>query len=369
MNILMIDDNLTSIQPAKDALESQGYTCEAINFSGFENAIKGKIPHIIILDMMEGTDHEGKAGNGIYKEIWEKVFCPLIIYSANTDLFNVDNHPLIEKVSKGSGTETVVMEKAKKFENCVIGIIKVKEEIEEVIKVVLKDMVPKITESSNLGEALAKDIQNMARRRISAYLDFSILSRDFINPEEQYIFPALDGSLKLGDILSTVDSDGSPETFRIVLTPSCDLYINKDRGAKVNKVLCAVCEDVEKLLKGKMQIISAQINDKAKEKLKKVLTTGFFEEFVPMPKFSTIIPIMVANMKHLEIIDLNKIAVKDVEKNEHTSYVRKISIDSPFREQISMAYMNTVCRPGVPDRDFDAWLKQMLENDAIKSVT
>ena len=42
-------------------------------------------------------------------------------------------------------------------------------------------------------------------------------------------------------------------------------------------------------------------------------------------------------------------------KDDNTYYLRMCSIDSPFREQIIWNYMQTSCRPGVPDRNVDNW--------------
>ena len=41
--------------------------------------------------------------------------------------------------------------------------------------------------------------------------------------------------------------------------------------------------------------------------------------------------------------------------DDNTYYLRMCSIDSPFREQIIWNYMQTSCRPGVPDRNVDNW--------------
>ena len=50
-----------------------------------------------------------------------------------------------------------------------------------------------------------------------------------------------------------------------------------------------------------------------------------------------------------------------IKNDDSGEYIRVVSIDSPFREQIAWAYLNTAGRPGVPDRDFAIWEKQYLD--------
>lgn len=74
---------------------------------------------------------------------------------------------------------------------------------------------------------------------------------------------------------------------------------------------------------------------------------------LPFPKFGTKIPTMAADLRQLELIPFAEI----VDEN----YYRRIaSIDSPFRELISWAYMQTACRPGLPDRNVDEWCDEIV---------
>jgi hypothetical protein len=38
------------------------------------------------------------------------------------------------------------------------------------------------------------------------------------------------------------------------------------------------------------------------------------------------------------------------------------SVDSPFRELVSWAYMHVDCRPGLPVRRLDEWCQQMCKD-------
>lgn len=92
------------------------------------------------------------------------------------------------------------------------------------------------------------------------------------------------------------------------------------------------------------------------EKIKKVLHDGINKQWVPLPSYKNVCPALTVDMKKLEIIPLNKVIMnKNDIKDDNTYYLRMCSIDSPFREQIIWNYMQTSCRPGVPDRNVDNW--------------
>jgi hypothetical protein len=60
----------------------------------------------------------------------------------------------------------------------------------------------------------------------------------------------------------------------------------------------------------------------------------------------------------LDLIPIEQI--DDEETLNGKEYVRIASVDSPFRELVSWAYMSDASRPGVPDCDFDKWRDEIL---------
>lgn len=69
----------------------------------------------------------------------------------------------------------------------------------------------------------------------------------------------------------------------------------------------------------------------------------------------TMIPTMAAYLRDLEFIPFGDIGIQD------KPFLRIASIDSPFRELIAWAYLNTACRPGLPDRDFNSWCNEVID--------
>ena len=68
---------------------------------------------------------------------------------------------------------------------------------------------------------------------------------------------------------------------------------------------------------------------------------------------------MTAELKRLELIELSKIG-----ENEESEYHRVISVDSPFREMIIWGYTQGAGRPGLPERDFKSWAKEICSGIA-----
>lgn len=67
---------------------------------------------------------------------------------------------------------------------------------------------------------------------------------------------------------------------------------------------------------------------------------------------------MTVDLKKVELVAISDIALSLSTCGNHP-YVRIISIDSPFREQIVWAHMQNSCRPGVPDRDTENWAMEL----------
>ena len=214
-------------------------------------------------------------------------------------------------------------------------------------------------------------VQYILSKRAVNFFDFQETDK-VLPPWAIYLYPpVLKKNLSVCDIIrvTSVNMDhhvcGCASDYRIILTPSCDLYTTEKRQAKVDGVLCAKCDDTKKFVNQFGNISGTTKNDnKRKDRLRTVLNVGFKDNMVPLPPMEKVVPSMIANMKALETIDIKRIAVSVEDYNsdpEQYGYVRVCSIDSPFKEQIVWAYLNNACRPGVPDRDMDWWIEILAQ--------
>jgi CTP synthase len=356
LKVLIVDEDAESVETGKDRLLEAGYDCNRIDFNDLATELTTYLPDFIVLDLMNGVDPEGTGGKISFSEIWGIRFRPIVIYSSNPDLIDDmesgnANHPLVKRVKKGSGSDETLKDIINQFKPCVEGMNGITEDVNKVLNTTLRDVAQYIFAQEDISDKETA-IKHMGRRRVSVLMDDSSMLRPKLHPSEQYIYPPLVSYPRTGDILiDTAKNNNSPESFFVVLTPSCDLVKVDGRNPKVTEVLCAQCEKSDVLFS------KAQVK-KEEDKLASELSHGNIKEYLPLPEFPGIIPAMVANMKKLRLIPFESIGKKE----EGKLFTITASIDSPFREQIAWAYLSTGGRPGVPDRDCSLWAKNILDN-------
>ena len=217
----------------------------------------------------------------------------------------------------------------------------------------MRDVAPYAFEAFADTDRRMETIKRSGRRRIAALMDELSLDGTTLASWEQYLFPPVCDSPQLGDILRKVDgANDDPVSFRVVLTPSCDLVSSGSRDPKVSNVLVAKCcsmnDGLDRTSRKNMGI------KKLEDQLPRILTQGYFESVIPFPSLKNRIPTMAADLRDLELIPINDISVSN------GPFRRVASVDSPFRELIAWAYMQIAGRPGLPDRDSASWTKEII---------
>jgi hypothetical protein len=371
MNALFIDDNSDSIAPAMDVFQKNGVKCQNMSFDEYNPTTTTEKPDIIVLDMMNGgatEDPTGNSGNSIYSQIWKDSFCPIIIYSANPDLSNAPDHPFIRKVEKGTGSESVVWDEAVKFEPYLLQRTNLYHEFDSVLNKTLRDTAPAIFPLVACDKE--EIFLRVTRRRIAAEMDRGLDSEVSLKPYEQYIFPVVGNDWLQGDIVK-YKKDGS---FFLVLTPSCDL-VKRSGKIKAGTILCAKCCSFDRSLiapflkakktndcemcksehcgKNKPTCDSQKkqlFHDQKVNEFTSLLNAGIVGKYFVLPKIGMVIPDLLANLKDFHLITTAQM----------DDYERIVSIDSPFREQLSWVFVSIAGRPGMPDRDFSTWASENI---------
>jgi hypothetical protein len=196
-----------------------------------------------------------------------------------------------------------------------------------------------------------------ARRRVAAAMDDKLsVGGPNLRSWEHYLSPPITSEYPLtGDIIRR--QNGNPEDpaeYAVVLTPSCDLVSGEGRKPKVKRVLVARCKDVGRLLQ-ELAPGDRDDEEERRKKLRIILTQGHGHSCLPLPALPGIFPQMAADFRALELIDFGKIVT-----GEGGEYERVASVDSPFRELVAWAYALCAARPGLPDRDYDAWVDEIV---------
>lgn len=359
LKLLFIEDEPSAVNPIVRLLGEWADTqCEVSNFADAEDKVVSLRPDIVILDLLNGgaSPEPEPAGLETCNFIWNQHFCPLVIYSARPDIYDDthEKHPFVKSIQKGKGSPKKVLAAFREFRPHVEALTKAEEHVRQSFSYAMRDVAPYAFKAFTDVAQRTETIKRSGKRRLAALMDE--LSRDGtkLASWEMYLCPPVSSDIKLGDVLRKADGGcNEPSSFRIALTPSCDLVALNGRVPKVDRVLTARCCSMKRGLD--LTSLKDMGLAKLKERLPRtVLTQGYFEAVIPFPCLKGRIPTMAANLRDLEFIPVGDIGVED------KRFLRIASIDSPFRELVAWAYLHIACRPGLPDRDFNSWSEEII---------
>lgn len=354
MKIMFIDDNEESVLDARDeVLDNIEHVDSWIeNFGQGLGNIEVKLPDIVVLDVWDGKPQESDPfGLEIMNRIWMHNFCPVIIYSADSKIISdvpEYNHPFIEIIAKGAGSDEKVREAVERFVPHVEALQSSHSLVSRAFSLAMRDIAPDAFNTFSETEEFVDAVVRGGRRRVAALMDETLPGVEALASWEQYLAPPVSQDIRLGDILRSNQGDpDDPAAFRIVLTPSCDMV---STALKVEFVLVAKCCEIGLALH-KCQIGLSERSIKRSN----ILTQGFYNAYIPFPKLPGKIPAMTADLRDLELIPVGSIGVEEDE------FLIVASVDSPFRELVSWAYLQVAGRPGLPQRDLNGWIQDIIE--------
>ena len=358
MKVLFIDDEPATVEPAGVAVGDRiAGACIKIE-SSFDDAvacINSFQPDVVVLDLLRASASGElvEKGFGPLEWIWDQRIVTIVVYSAEPDRLDdnwpdVSANPLVRIIKKGSDSDVAVADAVEQLAPFGVVLNAARLKVESELSLMFKRVAPRILailedQETEAVEAIGRGIY----RRLAALADESEMLGPTSHAWEQYLVPVISKDLLVGDLIVKINGDPlQPESFRLVLTPSCDLAVRDDGKAKVTSVLVAKCCEVADGLK------KAGISGTSAKSIQRsnILSQGFAQSVIPMPELSGVVPSMMVDLRDLELIPLERIICED-----SPSYRRVASTDSPFRELVSWAYIQTAGRPGMPDRDEVAW--------------
>lgn len=366
LKLLFIEDDKEAIEPVLKLIKKRIPDAEW-QVSGFEEAegkIKSLSPDVVILDLLaRGLSAESEPlGLRTRDFIWNRRFCPIIIYSAEPGQHDEkhETHPFVKSIQKGRGSDQMVLDAVTELRPHVETLREAEEHIKDSFSRAMRDVAPYAFDTFEALDERMEVVKRSGRRRVAALMDEFSASGGTLAGWEQYLYPPVNKDIQAGDIIRKARGNhDDPEGFRLVLTPSCDLASSGGRRPKVRNVLVAKCCSIRTGLKH-LPLQGKPSSRKFRERLTtSVLTPGYSGNIIPVPCLKNKIPTMAADLRNLELIPM-----KNINDNHDSdeSFVRIASVDSPFRELITWAYLQISCRPGVPERDFDSWTDEIVEN-------
>lgn len=365
MRVLIVDDDIQVRETLRKTLEEDdGWEVEAQGFEGLSETLLRVRPDLVVLDLLEGQPPDGRPeGNTAFCQIRDSWFCPVVVYTGHEAVQDFE-HPLAARIIKGADSDIAVLAELANFVPHAEMIRSVHEEFDARIREALRDSVHALAAhlDAEAGDSEEPILSRAVRRLVAARVDIRASGEAKLRAWERWVVPALGDHLLTADLLRRKEADWEKaEAFRLVLTPSCDLASRGAQERKADKVLVARCEALKKL--GKVEIKPGRpLGRKARDKLRSILTEGMADNFVPIPCFRGHVPLMVANLRRLELIKLDSIDLGAGDAGGEaadTAFDRVASTDSPFREMVVWAYLRITGRPGMPDIDVDRWMNDI----------
>ena len=359
IRILFIDDEESSIRDARECCQD-GMENSNIETCGFEDAeakIQAFRPDIVILDLLRGSlAEQDMEGDRAYQFIWKDQFCPIVIYSAAPTMMECPDHPFLKKVTKGSDSEERVLEAVQDFWPHIQALQSTEVQIRQCLSKALQAVAPHVFRLCDDENKQAEIIMRSGRRRVAAMMD-EPPSGEPLASWECYLHPPMyPDAVQLGDILKMKDGDNcEPGSFRVVLTPSCDMVQSASQASKVQNVLVAKCCSMEEALSA----IGMAGNRNSRRLKERLLNSGHAQSVIPFPALEDQIPTMAADLHNLELIPIQNIGNK-------ADFLTVASLDSPFRELIAWAYLQNAGRPGLPGRNLESWAKEIIDTVSPK---
>lgn len=356
LRVLFVEDDVGAIKPIQDLIQQEEPEVElsVIEFYEAESKIKSLRPDIVVLDLWEGPLTENvNTGSEKLDFIWNQQFCPVIIHSAFPDIPHEQKNSFVREVTKGQHSPQQVLEAIRELRPHVQALKGAEEHIRNSFTIAMRDVAPSTFEFYTDIEERDDAILRSGRRRLAALMDEISARGPELASWEQYICPPIFDDILLGDVLRKSDGEcNEPASFRVVLTPSCDLVI--DQIPKVSHVLVAKCCSMKSGfdLTNLKSLNAKRLRNRLRGT---VLSRGYYEAILPLPALQGRIPTMVANLRGLELIPLDDIGLTD------KKFLRIASLDSPFRELVSWAYTQVSGRPGLPDRDLESWRDEIMD--------
>lgn len=359
--ILIIDDDSDSVAGVKAEIEER-IPDAFIHVRDFSNAVESVssfCPQVVILDLMRGNPAEGDdPGRALFDDIWNTKHCPTIIHSARAEDYQdrFQDDPFVKIVTKGSGADVKVVEFLDEFREAIDSLGTVEGWLHNALN---QFLVHGRKEFFSQGAEKPGLVERAAIRHVAASIDEPSDQAQELQPWECYVFPPIpESNLFLGDLVKLRGAaNDDPSGYYVVLTPSCDLEPRgKDGIPNVSNVLLAKCAPIEAFLKA-CNLDEAGAS-KAKKRIPPFLRQGFYQNILPLPGFPERWPELAADFRELALVDFNSIGHGDM--NTDGEYVRIASLDSPFRELVSWAYIQYAARPGLPTRDAVEWANKIL---------
>jgi hypothetical protein len=343
--VLIVEDDIKMVELLQAALAADN-TLE-VRHSSFGDApatVRHALPDIIILDLfLDNVGNDEAAAKPTWDLVLTDHFCPVVIHSAHEiETYSDYQHPYIRYEGKGPGSVAKVIAHIAQFKTQMAEFRSLRLDLTKRAGEALKITSKLLAGSGNLTADQEKVVLRSARRRVAASFD-ETAAHEY--GWERYVVPPVSKTLMMGDVLFERGKAAmAPESFRLVLTPSCDLV--PGRKGTVSHALVAACRPFAEF-QSKVGLDPTTSEANRRKKLSVELNKDHVGGLAPVPGLPGIFPTMCVDVRSLALIQTSDISLDGTDK----PFLRQASMDSPFREQLMWAYLQIAGRPATPALD------------------
>ena len=251
MRVLIVDDDADVRQSLQETINEAAGDWE-VRDQGFESVpetLASFRPDAVVLDLVQGDVTEPAEGNRSFQLIRSQWFCPVVVYSGFQAQQHFE-HPLVKTIVKGANADEDVVNCLEQFAPLAEVIRGVHREFDERIREALRDSVPLLRAQMETAADGQNDVvlPRAVRRLVAARMDADASGGGELKAWERFVVPALGQHLLSADLLRRSDSAWTnAEAFRLVLTPSCDLFPHGGNEPRAERILVARCEPITRL--------------------------------------------------------------------------------------------------------------------------
>lgn len=369
--LLYVDDDEELITQVK-SLENRPLTdsndrlnIEALSdFDSALNVLEAHRYDILILDVRLNLDDEEieDKGRKTLEIIREKRFIPVIFYTAVSHIVRDLQTPLVRVVDKSEGLRVLRSTIEEILETRIPAVNRALiHHFEAVQRDYMWDFIaehwPQINtaDGTDLAYLLARrlalslsghKIQDLARH-LGNPVD-NVVADHKVHPMRYYIVPPVEVSPMAGDIYRYTSEE--MEKYFVVLTPSCDLVLNK-----AEMVILASCLPLEKQPEYTKWYQDQQAKNPGKL-LKSLLTNNRKEPGYQPDRYYYLPGVFV--LPHL-IVDFQQLTAMSRDQLNGDVFERVASLDNPFAEEVMSRFIRYFGRLGTPDLDIDGVLSKL----------
>lgn len=346
MNLLIVEDDIYSVQSYQDIIDSYNLDEETISTSVCDNIEKAKDClkiskfDAVIVDLKLSSSTTKLEGIELVDHIVQNLRIPVFVVSGSIEQFAKEESAFFKKRKRDMDFREILKEILQLYDTGITKILGNEGIIESYLQTIFWNHI------SNRIDLWSNDITRDKSQKEKSLLRYTLVHmQEYIDeevekyhPSEFFIVKPIKKNIFTGDIISSVH-----KRF-LVLTPSCDMVLRQENIRNAEFVFLCRIKDLNEVVKNydKLESDTAEGNNDRKRLISYIQNKNQRYHF--MPKSLDIEAGLIDFQDKISIPSSKLGSFLAEEKME-----RVATISAPFLKDIISRYSNYYSRQGSPD--------------------